>query len=405
MPSPRPSVQTTTVQVTIKNNSSDQKLVYILAPTIVLVFVCIFVIHFLRRKRGSIRRHENDHLLEPQDNAVSPGLNRSVLMLEMIHEGQFANVMRAKYGHENVAVKSIKPSHSDLWANEKDIYQQCNLQHENVLRFIAADKREHEGEIQYWIVTEYCSHGSLGDYLKKFTLRMSDLIGMSLCILNGLDYLHSSNHTSSVTVAHRDLKTSNILVKSDLTCCIADFGLSLSFPFEENIQHTIDMSQVGTCRYMAPEVLRGAMTFSAECFIAVDMYAFALVEWELLSRTSTEDCICAEPYQLPYATEVGHHPTLDAMIQCVAEHKKRPLLKDKWRAHNILGVLCETVEECWDTDAYARISARLAYIRLSRLSVEISSSDENVSSTSSSKDAVTFIDSEAVANKLEESSI
>ena len=30
-------------------------------------------------------------------------------------------------------------------------------------------------------------------------------------------------------IAHRDLKSKNILVKNDLTCCIADLGLAVRF--------------------------------------------------------------------------------------------------------------------------------------------------------------------------------
>lgn len=339
-------------------------LAYILAPLFLLLLLCILLIHFLRQRKIIVQQ-ENHHLLEPQE-AQSPAIDKSIQMLETIHEGQFSNVSRAKYGHEVVAVKNIVANQCDLWENEKDIYQQCNLHHQNVLRFIAAEKINDIGEIRHWIITEYCSHGSLGDYLQNYTLSVSQLIHMTIGILKGLDYLHFSNHSSSVTVAHRDVKTSNILVKSDLTCCIADFGLSLSFPFEENIQQATDMSQVGTRRYMAPEVLRGAMTFSPECFIAVDMYAFALVAWELLTRTNAQE-IVADPYELPYASDVGQHPSLDSMIQCVVEQKKRPLLKDEWKSDVILNVLCETIEECWDMDAYARISARLAYIRLCRL--------------------------------------
>jgi len=369
--------------------SADRMLLaYILAPVFLLMLMCIVVAHFFRRHKDTTRQ-EIDHLLEPPET-LSPTINKSVVMLETIHEGQFSNVLRANYGHEVVAVKNILPTQSDLWLNEKDIYEKCSLHHHNVLRFIAAEKIQEDNITKYWIITEFCSNGSLADYLQKYTLGMSDLIRMTLCILKGLDYLHSSNQSSSVTVAHRDLKSSNILVKSDLTCCIADFGLSLSFPYSSmytNLQQSTDMSQVGTRRYMAPEVLRGAMTFTRECFIAVDMYAFALVAWELLSRTSVAG-VEAKPYELPYATDVGQHPSLENMIQCVVEHKKRPRLENKWREDSILNVLCETIEECWDIDAYARISARLAYLRLSGVSVQTSSIDSNASM---SKDNVEFL--------------
>lgn len=43
--------------------------------------------------------------------------------------------------------------------------------------------------------------------------------------------------------------------------------------------------QVGTLRYMSPEVLDGSIHISAESFLKIDSYAFALVVWEVLTRT------------------------------------------------------------------------------------------------------------------------
>ena len=47
--------------------------------------------------------------------------------------------------------------------------------------------------------------------------------------------------------------------------------------------------QVGTRRYMAPEVLEGAINFNRDAFLRIDMYACGLVLWELLSRCSAAD--------------------------------------------------------------------------------------------------------------------
>ena len=42
--------------------------------------------------------------------------------------------------------------------------------------------------------------------------------------------------------------------------------------------------QVGTRRYMAPEVLEGAITFTRDAFLHIDVYALSLVLWEMAGR-------------------------------------------------------------------------------------------------------------------------
>lgn len=44
--------------------------------------------------------------------------------------------------------------------------------------------------------------------------------------------------------------------------------------------------KVGTRRYMAPEVLEGAINFSKDSFLRIDVYACGLVLWELISRST-----------------------------------------------------------------------------------------------------------------------
>lgn len=55
-------------------------------------------------------------------------------------------------------------------------------------------------------------------------------------------------------IAHRDLKSKNILVKSNGTCAIGDLGLAVRY---DTSMDTVDIPlnhRVGTKRYMAPEV-------------------------------------------------------------------------------------------------------------------------------------------------------
>lgn len=57
-------------------------------------------------------------------------------------------------------------------------------------------------------------------------------------------------------IAHRDIKSKNILVRKDLSCVIADFGLAivLDSKHSQDVDHS---RKVGTTRYLSPEVLSG----------------------------------------------------------------------------------------------------------------------------------------------------
>ena len=52
-------------------------------------------------------------------------------------------------------------------------------------------------------------------------------------MLDGLSFLHEETTLSDgkrkPAIAHRDFKSKNVLLKDDLTACIADFGLAIAF--------------------------------------------------------------------------------------------------------------------------------------------------------------------------------
>lgn len=64
----------------------------------------------------------------------------------------------------------------------------------------------------------------------------------------GLDYLHKGCHLS---IVHRDVKTSNILLDQNLRVKIADFGLSKTYL--SDTQTHISTTAAGTPGYMDPE--------------------------------------------------------------------------------------------------------------------------------------------------------
>jgi TGF-beta receptor type-1 len=80
------------------------------------------------------------------------------------------------------------------------------------------------------------------------------LINVSATVTRCSVSMQLSLSTGKPAIAHRDLKSKNILVKSNTTCAIGDLGLAVRHDVATD---TVDIplnNRVGTKRYMAPEV-------------------------------------------------------------------------------------------------------------------------------------------------------
>jgi len=279
-------------------------------------------------------------------------------------------VWKALYNHKLVAVKIIQSHARDSWENERDMYSSYDLHHNNILSFYSAEKRIQSDVLQFWIITEYHEFGSLADYLINNVLSFDLLITFAMGMISGLVYLHSEDLSATLpkpVIAHMDFKSRNVLIKSNLTCCISDFGSASAFP--RGYKKDQVRRQVGTKRYMAPEILQGAVAFRAESFLSMDIYAFALILWELLSRFSPNGDP-GDAYHAPYEKEVGLHPTIEDMKECVIHNNIRPVIKEEWRNDKRLVEYCYAVEDCWDGDGDARLTASCLYERLSLIYIE-----------------------------------
>ncbi|CAL8072425.1 unnamed protein product [Calicophoron daubneyi] len=282
----------------------------------------------------------------------------------------------------DVAIKIFRSSQKDSWEAELALFRLPGLAHPNIVKFYGADQvtvDPSDHELEYWLVLEYHPLGSLHDYLISHTITWLELLHIAIGVARGLSHLHSEfasiGGTESFTghpkpsVAHRDLNSRNILLKSDMSTCIADFGLAIRF--EPGQFPSIAHPQLGTRRYMAPEVLDGAIQFSRDAYLRIDVYAMGLVIWELMSRcTGTDgDPIKVESkYFAPYELELGPAPTMEELQRFVALEKRRPQFSSAWRSNRNMCSLWETVEECWDQDAEARLSAGCVSERLLNLS-------------------------------------
>ncbi|KAF3843857.1 hypothetical protein F7725_002706, partial [Dissostichus mawsoni] len=168
------------------------------------------------------------------------------------------------------------------------------------------------------------------------------------------------------------------------TCCRMTHGVTRGLAFLHTELHraagpppgdpdTMAISEVGTVRYMAPEVLGGALDLRdcASALKQVDVYALGLLYWESFRRCSQLFTGEAVPeHQLAFQAELGNHPSFQEMQILVNRNKFRPRFPESWRSSSpALSSLMETMEDCWDPDAEARLTAQCAEQRLCDLTL------------------------------------
>ena len=188
-------------------------------------------------------------------------------------------------------MKKFLSHYEQSWMRETEIYQTVLLRHENILGFIASDITGSGQVTQMFLITEYHPHGALYDFLRTHKLQKKVMARLAYSAAAGLTHLHSEimGTQGKPPIAHRDIKSKNILVKENLTCCIGDFGLAVKYePETEKIDIKPD-TRVGTRRYMAPEVISNTLdTSNFTSYKMADMYSFGLVLWEIARRGVSE---------------------------------------------------------------------------------------------------------------------
>jgi serine/threonine protein kinase len=159
--------------------------------------------------------------------------------------GSYADIFQCKFKGSFVALKLLR-----IRANENqtfDIQREAALcfqvQHPNIVALLGLTRLENN---YMGIVMEWADQGNLRENMGK--MNPAEKIEVSLCICEGLDYMHS------LPIAHRDLKPENVLIYGDKTLAkISDFG---TYKIIQTI--IVGTNMVGTPKYSAPEtILKG----------------------------------------------------------------------------------------------------------------------------------------------------
>ncbi|CAI2348174.1 unnamed protein product [Caenorhabditis sp. 36 PRJEB53466] len=327
--------------------------------------------------------------------------------------GRFGRVYKAKWTENgvsrDVAVKKLKLGDKISFDAEKQIYDGLILLpkwYPGVLRYYYGDIVGNE----YWIVTEFHERLSLYELITKNIISISSANRIILTMLDGLQFLHDDRPFffgyPKLPIIHRDIKSKNVLVKRDMTACIADFGLARLYRFD--IEASDLLGQVGTRRYMSPEVLEGATEFTANAFKSMDVYSMGLVTWEVITRTKLDENDEVPDYLPPY-DKVGSNPAIGYMRNHVVSKKMRPPWRQEHRDHAHVSRLLRVAEEMWEAESYARITAGCAFARVWDIvknpndgSEGYGSSDSVKGKDSDDEDEIEVLNDEDEANDSEE---
>lgn len=306
---------------------------------------------------------------------VQRTIAKQLVMSHSIGKGRYGEVWMAKWREEKVAVKVFFTTEEASWFRETDIYQTVLMRHSNILGFIAADIKGTGSWTQMLLITDYHELGSLHDFLQRYTPDGSATGRLAFTAASGLAHLHTEifGTRGKPAIAHRDIKSKNILVKRDWSCAIADFGLAVRYISESNEIDIAPNTRVGTRRYMAPEVLDETLNkASFEAFKAADIYSLGLVLWEMARRCNTAGSTSpiitdesqeklvtygADEYQQPYFDCVPCDPSFDDMYNVVCVKKVRPDIQSHWIIEEPLKTLAQVMQECWQANPAARLTA------------------------------------------------
>ncbi len=181
-----------------------------------------------------------------------------------------------------VAIKRLHPQYAkdpEFVTMFLDEARLCGrIRHPNVVPTL--DVVATEGEI--FIVMEYVAGEALSKLMKTAQQRQIPIpprvaATIMSSVLHGLHSAHQTKdeHGRELGIVHRDVSPQNILVGSDGTTRVLDFGVAKA---AGRIQTTRDGQVKGKIAYMPPEQLSGGVVSRQS-----DIYAASVVLWEALT--------------------------------------------------------------------------------------------------------------------------
>jgi len=224
------------------------------------------------------------------------------------------------------------------------------IRHPNIVLFMGASVKPENT----FLLMELAEKGNLHDVIVNENPSWLRRLYFARDVMRGLNYLHLYKPNP---IVHRDLKSQNILILSNYTAKICDFGLAKV----ETKALEREMSLLGTTlRWMPPEMLREPPDYTLES----DMYVLGLIMWEIITGEYPFDKINTMDFLRGLQNEINP-------VRPQIKNESEWLALGEGRAEYV-----EVMRQCWEFLPAKRLKCEDALVKVEKIVEELETSVE-----------------------------
>ncbi|XP_022718013.1 G-type lectin S-receptor-like serine/threonine-protein kinase At4g27290 isoform X2 [Durio zibethinus] len=260
--------------------------VSVITSTVIFIVGLLLVCYYICRSHRSTQENhgvntrsnegqKEDIELHLFDLATIVNATKDFTSYNKLGEGGFGPVYKGTLEDgQEIAVKRLsKRSRQGSKEFKNEVALVAKLQHRNLVKLLGCCIQGEERILVYEFMPNRSLNSFIFDSTRHKLLNWPKRFHIINGVARGLVYLHQD---SRLRIIHRDLKTSNVLLDSEMNPKISDFGLAKTFGGDQAEGSTNRV--VGTYGYMAPEY-----AMDGQFSVKSDVFSFGILVLEIIS--------------------------------------------------------------------------------------------------------------------------